>query len=254
MSEDKVALKVLRDVEPMALEQLGRKRILFGHQSVGDNIIEGIRNLTTTSQSVHLNITDESITSTKEPGLYHFYVGENDNPESKVYHFVNVVQSADGDADIALFKFCFVDVMGSTDVERLFAIYRTEMGKLREQFPSVTFVHVTIPLTAVQTGPKAWFKRLMGRPLGGPVGGEPANRRRERYNELLRGEYSGREPIFDLAAAEATDHEGNWRRFVPGQGEPWGALLAEYTHDGGHLNTLGRKTCAERLLVTLAGI
>ena len=57
------------------------------------------------------------------------------------------------------------------------------------------FVHVTVPLTAAQSGLKSLVKRPMGR--------APDNVRLEEYNQLLRRTYAGREPIFDLARLES---------------------------------------------------
>ena len=83
-----------------------------------------------------------------------------------------------------------------------------------------------------------------------PAGYED-NPRREQFNERLRREYSGREPLFDLASIESTTALGvrQEARFK-GVGGP--ALLPAYTTDGGHLNEMGRRRAAEELVVLLA--
>jgi len=54
-------------------------------------------------------------------------------------------------------------------------------GKVRpapREVPAVTFVHVTVPLTIVQTGAKAWLKRRLGK----APWGEQENVVRHRFN------------------------------------------------------------------------
>jgi lysophospholipase L1-like esterase len=106
---------------------------------------------------------------------------------------------------------------------------------------------VTLPLTTVQTGLKAFAKRLLGRAPYGTV----ENVRREEYNELLRAAYAGREPLFDLARIESTAPDGSAVR-VRWQGAVAPALAAQYTDDGGHLNVEGRRRAARELIAVLA--
>jgi hypothetical protein len=111
----------------------------------------------------------------------------------------------------------------------------------------VRFVHVTSPLTVVQSGPKALVKRMLGKPLGG----SEANLARERFNALMREEYAGREPLFDLAAVESRRPDGRVVTFQAGGGRH-PALAGEYASDGKHLNDLGARWAALHLLQTLA--
>jgi lysophospholipase L1-like esterase len=67
------------------------------------------------------------------------------------------------------------------------------------------------------------------------------NARRELFNDRLRAEYGGREPVFDLAAIESG-----------GVGPR--SLRADYTEDGGHLNALGRRDVATALLALFSSI
>jgi hypothetical protein len=76
----------------------------------------------------------------------------------------------------------------------VFEHYRATMARLRAAFPQVQFIHVTVPLTELQTGPKAAIKRLLLQ----PPAGYGDNLRREQFNELMRREYKNRESIFDL--------------------------------------------------------
>ena len=73
-------------------------------------------------------------------------------------------------ADIALFKFCYIDVNPKTDVTSLFRHYQNTMERLKKKFPRVIFIHSTMPLVKLQDGPKAWVKRILGKPLSGMDG------------------------------------------------------------------------------------
>jgi hypothetical protein len=106
---------------------------------------------------------------------------------------------------------------------------------------------VTTPLMRVQSGPKALLKRLLGRSPG-RYGGNFA---RERFNDLMRQAYGGREPLFDLAAIESTRPDGR-REVIRSGGRSAHALVPAYTADNAHLNELGRRRVAEELLVFLA--
>ena len=151
--------------------------------------------------------------------------------------------------DIALLKFCFVDVTGKTDVEGLVAEYGSTINTLKKRYPKVTYVHITVPLMTVQTGPKAWIKKLIGR----PIDGYEDNIGRGGYNRRLRSEYGTKDPLFDLAALESTFPDGRRCTFSAG-GKAYEALVPEYTDDGGHLNQKGRRWVAERFLVFLANL
>ena len=70
------------------------------------------------------------------------------------------------------------------------------------------------------------------------------NINRNQFNEILRKEYEGKAPIFDLAKIESTYPDGKTSY----------SMVPDYTYDGGHLNETGRKKAAEQLLVLLANI
>jgi lysophospholipase L1-like esterase len=121
------------------------------------------------------------------------------------------------------------------------------LSDLETKYPRTTFVHVTMPLTTIQTGWKVPVKRLIGKPIDGYAD----NAKRNEYNELLRTEYAGKSPFFDLAAIESTFPDG--RRMSFGQdGRTYYAMAPANTVDGGHPNEVARRLVAARLLVLLA--
>ena len=207
-------------------------RVYFGHQSVGANILQGVKELGPTT-GLRLSIKDE-------------FLAENGDPLRKLQNFKAAVGEGSR-FDIALIKFCYVDVDAETDARALFEHYRATIAELRAKNPHTVFVHATLPLTTVQTGPKALVKRVLGRAPYGTV----ENVRREEYNRLLRATYAGREPIFDLARLESIAPDGT-SVTVSWDGATVPAMSLAYTEDGGHLNAKGRAMAAQEFVRVLA--
>ncbi len=231
-----------------ALERLSGLTVFFGHQSVGLNIVEGIRDLEEAAGGKVPQVRElASVGARAEgPGLYHFRVGANGDPAGKIGDFG--ARSFDG-VDIALMKLCYVDIDAATDVQGIMRQYSNEIRRLQSEYPATVFVHVTVPIVSDETGPKAFAKRLLGRQRRG----FGDNLQRERYNEMMRAEFGGTEPLFDLARLEATDRQGRVNeRFL--NGERYLSMNPAYTSDGGHLNDLGRRHVARALMILLSRV
>jgi hypothetical protein len=232
------------------LGEVARRRIYFGHQSVGWNLLDGLGKLAS-REGIPLRVVEVKGPLVVPPGTFaHGAVEENGDPVGKLESFARAMASApERGVDVAFMKFCYVDFVADTDVPQLFARYQASIADLKSRHPSTTFVHVTAPLTTVQDGPKAFVKRLLGR----APGGVKENARREEYNALLRRAYLGREPIFDLAAVESTRMDGS-RATVEWKGSAIPVLASEYTDDGGHLNEVGRLRGARAMVAVLAQV
>ncbi|HEY9653167.1 MAG TPA: hypothetical protein V6C95_21090 [Coleofasciculaceae cyanobacterium] len=248
----------IKSVPESAWVALSQKRILFGHQSVGNNIVRGIKDILHDNPQIKLNIIENPHTSeVQTPGLIHFKIGRNTDPQSKLDEFANIMQQeAEKKPDIAFLKFCYVDFSANTDVSKIFAAYQSKMDALVKAFPQTRFIHLTVPLKSQATGfkkwrgeAKRWVKQLVSQPLNDRVD----NQGRNDFNELLKTTYEGKAPIFDLAALEATYPNGKQEVFHR-NGKSYFSLVPDYTNDGGHLNELGRKVVAEKLLVFLANL
>src|SRR5437868_1857683 len=74
--------------------QLHEARVYFGHQSVGGNIVEGLRGLAATAGDSALRIV-HSRDRTPGDGLFEFFIGENGHPESKMKDFSTALQELD---------------------------------------------------------------------------------------------------------------------------------------------------------------
>jgi hypothetical protein len=241
----------IKGVSQMQGESLSLKKIFFGHQSVGGNIIDGMKDVISENPQVRLSIVESSKAENLEPGVFeHFKIGMNDQPESKIEDFDKIIRNGIGNrADIAFFKLCYIDINKSTDVEKLFDKYFKTMAQLKKDYPGTVFVHVTTPLIVMpEKNIKYRIKKIIGKETG-----NGHNIARNNYNELMRKAYEGKEPLFDLARLESICPGGQVSCFVD-NGKPIQALCPAYTEDGGHLNETGRKFIAGQMLVFLAGI
>jgi hypothetical protein len=231
-----VAVKVDEDV----WAQIGGQRIFFGHQSVGENILQGIRDLQRDSASRPVRIVDMAAGSVPEgPVLLHRHVGTNGDPVSKIRGFAETLDSGSGrDVDVAAMKFCFWDIRSDTDVRAVFAEYERTLAALQARHPRTRFVHLTVPLYTADTDWRASLRRMIGR----PVPRTEDNAKRDALSQLIRTRYLGREPVFDLATLEAASETEH--------GVPY--LAVELTSDGGHLNADGRRKVASGFLQAMA--
>lgn len=251
MPFEQVTFPSLRDISKSQWDQLARKRIYFGHQSVGVNIIDGVRDLVRDNPQIRLNIVEtHSPADFDVPVFAHSTIGINADTDSKIDAFITYLTGGLGECvDIALLKLCYVDITESTNVATVFAKYKQALSFLKAEYKNTVFVHVTTPHTSIKQGIKASIKRMLGR----PVRGYEDNIRRYEFNELLRREYSLGEPVFDLAMREVIGPDGR-RHTREKKGIRFDVLLSAYTDDGGHLNNVGRRLAAEQLLIVLADV
>lgn len=233
-----------------ALRRVSHRTVLFGHQSVGGNLVEGLRRVAASS-GVELRVVQLSGPARVEPGaLSHAYVDRNGDPRAKLASFERLLDATEGaPPEIAILKFCWADFDASTDAPKLFEAYERTLAGLERRYPRTRFVHVTAPLTTVQGGAKALAKRLLGRTPYGLV----ENARREEFNDLLRARYAGKAPLLDLARLEATGPDGSVTA-VELDGRRVLALAPANTDDGGHLVPAAQDRAARALVELLAAL
>jgi len=254
MPEKTVQFPNIKDVPASKWENLSQKKIYFGHQSVGNNILAGIEDLMKENPKLKLNIVKTSEQANFNVSIFaHSAIGKNEDPQSKINEFVSFMANGiGGKADIASLKFCFVDVYSTTNIQKLFTEYKKNMSQLKEEYPETTLVHFTVPLLR-KTKPtlKTWVKNILGKKDA--FFDNAHNIARNNFNELLRKEYNGNEPLFDIAQVESTYTDGTRETFSQ-DGKTYYSMVPEYTDDGGHLNELGRKKVAVQLLIILANL
>lgn len=249
LAENAIDLSPLDRVPAATWDALARKRIFFGHQSVGYDLVAGIEEICRRKPEVRLHVVEtDDLSRLDGPALAHARVGVNTDPASKIAHFARIMESPGSETiDIALLKLCYVDVGTATGVDDLHARYEGELARLEAARPRTKFVRTTVPLTARQTGLKAGLKRLAGR----VPGNDADNGARAAYNGLVRDRSPGKHPIVDVAASESTLPDGTGVSVRCGGGE-YPCLARCYTTDGGHLNGAGRLAAARDMLLVLA--
>lgn len=234
------------------LKKLAARKIYFGHQSVGYNIIDGLTALLPADSGLNI-IESSDPDSFSKPVFAHSQNGENFKPETKIAAFISKMDSGLGNkVDMAFFKFCYVDVTAGTDVNKLFTEYKTAMDQLIKKYPKTKFLHFTVPVTmedhTIMRRIKDFIKGIIGRTVENQ---HADNIKRMEYNTLLKKEYG--ESVFDLADAESTDTDGNVVLSDRG-GIPHHILLSNHTTDGGHLTNESGKVIAGKLIMYMLSI
>lgn len=220
------------------LEVVRKARILFLHQSVGIDILDGMAKLDAeVPGAARLNVVSANqAPAGSTPAMIESADGENMKPDTKIAAFATLLGGqGPANVDLALMKFCYVDFNPRTDVKALFARYRSMIEGVRAKSPATRIAHVTVPLTVYPTEIKWRFYRVIGK----EVWEDETNARRAEFNALLKQTFRS-DPIFDLATAEATRPDGKVARFTL-RGQEYPVLATVYTEDGGHLNDTGKR-------------
>ena len=230
------------------LRVVGQTTVLFGHQSVGMNILDGVSKVyadASVSAPAVADVSGGSLAPGAEKAtLRHAYVGVNEDPLSKFAAFADVMDSSAGkDVDVALMKLCYVDITAATDVQAVFDAYVSMMAKVEAAHPDVRFLYTTAPLTADRNW-KSKVKAVLGRD---DQMGPADNIARERYNAMIREKYGATGRLVDIAAVEA---EGTGERSQ--DGSTYYVLNENLTFDRGHLNETGSEAVAAELLKMVA--
>jgi hypothetical protein len=235
------------------LTALHGKRIYFGHQSVGKNIMEGLAELIRESGDTVFTLVDlDKGAVPASSGIAHTRIGENTKPKGKCEAFARFLGTAAGEDsskprfDIAVLKFCFADVQAATDIDDVLAYYKSTLDSIRQAHPELIILHVTVPLKTGAEGRKEALKRN----LGLADANDPANIRRSEFNDKLRSAFAG-QPLFDLEKAESTWPDGTREDFRTGGKERF-RLIGALSSDEGHLNPLGKRVAAKAFIHALA--
>jgi hypothetical protein len=238
---------------PDQLERLARLRIFFGHQSVGGNILGATPDVFAAAGVAAPEIVESEKAVASGPLILHSYIGRNGDPLGKLAEFDRIIRSGVGDSvDVAVFKFCYVDVHEGDDIDALFAAYRDTLAALERDYPDVTFLYLTVPLTTEFGGPFERAKRRVKDLLGRENIFVPAhNVAREELNALIRAEFGDSGRFFDIAAVQSTGADGN-RQVRSHGGSVYFAMEDVLASDPGHLNSGGGAIVASAFLATVA--
>jgi hypothetical protein len=233
---------------------LAALKIYFGHQSVGQNIIDALSALALDHDVRTLRFVPLGMVPSGARGWFaDSRIGRNHYPLRKCAEFADALLGLRGaPPDIAFMKFCYSDIARHTSVREVFGGYCDTMNRLKAAMPEVCFVHVTVPLTVGSRGFRKTLNALLGRPGNLALG----NMRRCEFNDLLRASF-GADPVFDLAAVQSTSPAraggaGRPVTFHRGPGS-YSMMYDGYaTADGSHLNSEGARAAAAELVRVLA--
>jgi hypothetical protein len=231
------------------LDTVRGTRVFFGHQSVGENILDGARTVYADAGVDGPTIVNGRSAPDADGGfILETAIGENGDPLGKIADFDTVMRSGLADhIDVAVMKLCYIDIEADTDVQAVFDAYSSTMAALERDFPEVTFVKTTVPITTQPSGTSQLKQRVRGQGSYG-LG---TNTARQRLNDMIRAAYAGGH-LADIAAAESTTPEST-RVGGTYQDEPYYSLYSEYASDEGHLNDVGSARVATDWLAAVAG-
>ncbi|MDA9762190.1 hypothetical protein N9C84_03875 [Desulfobacterales bacterium] len=253
--EKDMRFQSVKDVPESAWKKLADKKIYFGHQSVGNNIMDGVEEIMKEYPQIQLKIDKTvDIPDFKKANFIHNpNLGKNKYPDLKIDAFSDVINTEFGNkVDMAFFKFCFADIKSKSDVNKIFDDYKQSMSKLENRYSETVFIHLTVPLlTRENKSFKNWIKKIFGK--NDAYFANEHNIKRNEFNEMMRAEYEREETLFDVAKIESIKSDGTRETFTDG-GKRYFALSSEYTSDGGHLNEAGRKLVAEQFLLFLLNL
>lgn len=225
-------------------------RVYFAHQSVGQNILDGLSEIEELEMEVRGIESVDMGMPLLPTGIVHSYIGRNQHPDEKIAEFGAIMRAGMAErTDVSLLKFCYVDTGHGMSGDEILEAYVTEMEALEQDYPRHTFVYVTMPLTAQRTSVKDLIKRF----LNMPVQGRDDNVDRNRFNTSLREKKGHTGRLFDLASIQSTRPDGSRMTFSL-QGNTYQALAPEYTYDGGHLNATASRMVAWELIRFLSNV
>lgn len=231
------------------LKVLASAKIFFGHQSVGNDILDGLKELSE-KNNVDLLISDYKSYDNENNGIIiHANVGKNKDPKSKCEDFVHIIeQGLSEKVDFAILKFCYIDIRKDTDVLKVFTQYQETIDDLISRYDHISFIHTTVPLESLPKGPKVLIKKLIGK----EIAEKENNLARCYFNTMLTNRY-GEDCLFDLARSESVFSDGR-RNSREQDGTLFYSLINDYTDDGGHLNTVGKLHVASEFVRKMAEI
>jgi hypothetical protein len=124
-------------VDDKTIMALNEKRIFFGHQSVGYNIVNGIKDLKTGVYIQEL----ESGQELSKRGIHYAKMGNNSFPKSKVDALKMRLRENDlgSKFDVAFLKFCYVDFDKASDVLDVFNYYADAIESIKKEFTNHRF-------------------------------------------------------------------------------------------------------------------
>lgn len=232
------------------VSKAARAKVFFNHQSVGANILAGVKDIAraTDTEWTVTELTQGASQWPQSPGIWHATFGQNGEPKTKIDAFAQTLRSfSGGRPQIAMMKLCFVDVTAHTDIEDLLSYYANTVNSIKRDFPELALVHVTVPLATRENSLKARAKRAIGL----TVSTDASNLVRTKYNRRLR-ELFPNDAVWDLEAIESTQPDGSKVEYLVEDEKALGLALEYASDPWGHLNAVGGQKAAVELARVVA--
>lgn len=227
-------------------------RVLFGLQSIGYDIVNGVPKAFTSAGLARPKVIKWSAAAkTKGPFLATASIGRDGDPRSKLKAFADLVNEAPrGSAQVALMAFNYQDISAEADVDSLFQSYLATMDSLETANPDITLLYSTVPVTAGNSWREVEAATVEG--LSGvtqPVWQD--NIARERFNTMIRQQYAASGRLFDIAALQADLGDGKVAA-KQHENQLYYVLNPELSSNGRRLNARGSRELATQLMMLVA--
>lgn len=239
----------LNSQKKVSFDSFNGKRFYFAHQSVGNNLINGLKTLNLENSDFKINIVEKRDSIPSDESIFlHGNIGKNEDPDSKIDGFGEAIINGIGNkVDYAFLKLCYIDFKPDTDIDRLFKKYADLIDELSEKYKETNFIHFTVPVAQHDRDLVTKLKEILKSLMGKKNINELSNNKRNEYNDLLRKKYGNGALLFDIARYESTRLDGT-RESYKSKGRTYYSLVKAYTDDGGHLNDLGQKVIATEFI------
>ncbi len=217
-----------------ALNAARALHVVFGHQSVGFDVIRGLRLLSDAVPARYAIAIQSQIRPewfARNAGLGEFFLGRNGDPAGKIDAFATAIRDGFGErVDVAMMKLCYADLVENSDPKAVFERWKAAYEGLAKDHPKVRFVWWTVPLTLP---PRCSDKRTQA-------------------NDLIRA-YVKEKGALLLDVADIECHAPDGKPCLhPDRAEK---LVEAYARDqGGHLNDEGAQRVGRGLWWLLARI
>lgn len=236
-SEEPPAEPPSSDLDLAAYNAALSKRTVFGHQSVGWQVLQGVQMWADEFNQPNPTFPDYEGAGLPGSGgfLGHFYAGTNGDVFTKTAEFLSHLgNNLASQVDIIVLKFCYADMRSNSGYtpQQMFDEYKSWVDTVESTYPALTIIYATAAI-------------VMGENSDGANNGL-----RQTYNDLVRAEYAASGRLWDVADIQSTDPSGN--KVLYGGIE---SLYSGYASpDQRHIYGLGRTTVSAPLLQIIAGL
>jgi hypothetical protein len=230
--------------------QIAALRWYFIHASVGDNILQGLRDLNRTDAVGYPLVVSTLPENASAPDatvagtVYEHHFTSDKMPQFRF--MVNSNGWHKPAVDVALMKFCYLEGLATslTPGPQLAAQYVAMMAALEQAHPDTVFVYASMPLL---------IYRAEGDPRGDPTYLASIVNINQ-FNDWLRAYCrTNSKLLYDLADMESHDPEGHQATFIWTNSQSYPVIHAPYVYNtnnppganSGHLIAPGRQQVAK---------